>query len=85
MTTARNLPPRAIRYVLVTDQGNVIGSPLEPSSDELDRAAAGLVAIIRLVDLHCYNSTCKWQPITEPAHGSGVDISSVGATNERAG
>ncbi len=54
---------KAARYVFVWDQGRVFHSFDEPTADDLEYAAVGMLTIVSLRDLRFYGRECRWLPI----------------------
>ena len=50
-------------YVFIGDQGQVFSSFDEPTADDLDYAAVGMLTIVSLRDLRYYGRQNRWLPI----------------------
>jgi hypothetical protein len=50
-------------YVFIGDQGRVFSSVDEPTADDLDYAAVGMLTIVSLRDLRYYGRESRWLPI----------------------
>ncbi len=62
----------AARYLFVSDQGRVFSSNDDPTPEDFEYAAVGMVTILRLADGHYYDGQQrKWRPIPRGSLGSG--------------
>lgn len=75
MSPAAKVPPGPPLYVFVSDQGHVFSSHDEPTAADFGFAGTGIYTIIRLGDLHCYDTREVWRPIPPGA----LDQAEVGS------
>ncbi len=53
----------AARFVYIGDQGRVFSSVDEPTAEDLDFAAVGMLTIVSLRELRYYGREQQWLPI----------------------
>jgi hypothetical protein len=58
---------KVANYVFIGDQGRVFSSFDEPTADDLEYCAVGMLTVVSLRDLRYYGRECRWLPIEERA------------------
>jgi hypothetical protein len=53
----------AARYVFISDQGRVFSSADEPTLEDFEYVAVGMLTIVRMEDGRYYGRARKWLPI----------------------
>lgn len=52
-----------LRYVFINDQGHVFSSVDEPTAEDFEYAAVGMLTILSLPDSRFYGARKRWLPI----------------------